>query len=290
MEYPKSSPYARSIDRFMEQVVSQFAPPGPLPHDTIDPLLRVSDEVRMPPFLLWQNVAHVSLVQMRGGSKRPPIPAHHKSPAILNRSGPSLHCIALRLLMCDCCAASWSPGAFLLVCSTHSRVMPQQPDLAIDHTDGCAPLHSQSQGNAPLSVKFDEAASTQAANKVHASKVSNAAKSPAVFGKENTDPLGQSDSRQAVQWKDVMVGRDSMEVTQLTCECCGFWVYVRTNGNDGADHIQVRFQNRCPMMIFSEVSTRSHTRVDKHAACQQTCFLCSPGTNRRSREAVTKRS
>ena len=45
-----------------------------------------------------------------------------------------------------------------------------------------------------------------------------------------------------------------MKVFQIMCECCGFCINVHTSGNeDGVKNVQVRYENRCPIMIFSQV-------------------------------------
>jgi len=55
-------------------------------------------------------------------------------------------------------------------------------------------------------------------------------------------------------WKDARKGRSGMKVFQIMCECCGFCINVHTSGNeDGVKNVQVRYENRCPIMIFSQV-------------------------------------
>jgi hypothetical protein len=55
-------------------------------------------------------------------------------------------------------------------------------------------------------------------------------------------------------WKDARKGRSEMKVFQIMCECCGFCINVHTSGNDdGVKNVQVRYENRCPIMIFSQV-------------------------------------
>jgi hypothetical protein len=60
-------------------------------------------------------------------------------------------------------------------------------------------------------------------------------------------------SADALVWKDLRKERGGLRVQQIMCECCGFWVNLRTTGNDGVANVQVRFENRCPIMIFSQV-------------------------------------
>jgi len=69
---------------------------------------------------------------------------------------------------------------------------------------------------------------------------------------------GGSDS--VLVWKDARKGRSGMKVFQIMCECCGFCVNVHTSENedDGVKNVQVRFENRCPIMIFSQVRVNSN--------------------------------
>ena len=66
-------------------------------------------------------------------------------------------------------------------------------------------------------------------------------------------------------WKDARKGRSEMKVFQIMCECCGFCINVHTSGNDdGVKNVQVRYENRCPIMIFSQVRIPIYGRLPRH--------------------------
>ena len=71
--------------------------------------------------------------------------------------------------------------------------------------------------------------------------------------KSYIDDLQNDDAIKGLVWKDVRRGRSGMKELQLTCECCGFWVNARTNGMDGIENVLVRFESRCPVMIFTQM-------------------------------------
>jgi hypothetical protein len=84
---------------------------------------------------------------------------------------------------------------------------------------------------------------------------------------------GRRDRDDAKVWRDVRKGRGELDVRQLMCECCGYWINVHTpqdphqeDGEDLLDHVQVRFENRCPIMIFSQMDGVGAGRVTRHEA------------------------
>jgi len=153
--------------------------------------------------------------------------------------------------------------------SAHRRAGTQPSDNTSEAFAAAHPLQSHFAKGYTSPIAKSKSSKVQGVNANAASShVGAATKSPPASRHGN----GERTSSDTRVWRDVRKGRSGLDVRQLMCECCGYWVNVHSpqdpqqDGEDLLDHVQVRFENRCPIMIFSQMDGVGAGRVARHEA------------------------
>jgi len=66
---------------------------------------------------------------------------------------------------------------------------------------------------------------------------------------------------------DAMGEQTAIHYGQLMCECCGFCITLAITDDHSHRQLQSRFENRCPVMLYSQMAGMAAGRVTRRCVC-----------------------